>query len=312
MKSLDKVAVCSRSFSKNTVLRKELLNAYENVTFNDDGISLHGKSLIEFLKGHDKAIIGLEILDEYVLSRLPDLKVIGKYGVGLDKIDLVAMKRYGKRLGLVQGVNRRSVSELALSFMISLLRNVQISYDNILNGKWDQHIGRQLSGRTIGVIGCGNVGKDLVKLLQPFKCKILVNDIAEYLDFYKKYKLKPVEIEKLLQASEIVTLHLPYNDLTHNIICESRLSIMKPNAILINTARGGLVDEIALKKSLKEKKLAGAALDVFFCEPPSDLELLKLPNFFMTSHIGGSSEEAILAMGRGAIRGLEHNEIPSV
>ncbi len=312
MKSLDKVAVCSRSFSKNSVLRKELLNAYENVTFNDDGISLHGKSLIEFLKGHDKAIIGLEILDEYVLSCLPDLKVIGKYGVGLDKIDLAAMKRYGKRLGFVQGVNRRSVSELALSFMISLLRNVQISYDNILNGKWNQHIGRQLTGRTIGVIGCGNVGKDLVKLLQPFKCKILVNDIAEYLDFYKKYKLKPVEIEKLLRASEIVTLHLPYNDLTHNIICESRLSIMKPNAILINTARGGLVDEIALKKSLKEKKLAGAALDVFLCEPPSDLELLKLPNFFMTSHIGGSSEEAILAMGRGAIRGLEHNEIPSV
>jgi len=312
MKSLDKVAVCSRSFSKNLVLRKELLKAYENVSFNDDGISLHGKSLIEFLEGHDKAIIGLEILDEYVLSCLPELKVIGKYGVGLDKIDLAAMKRYGKRLGFVQGVNRRSVSELALSFMISLLRNVQISYDNILNGKWDQTIGRQLTGRTIGVIGCGNVGKDLVKLLQPFKCKILVNDIVEYLDFYKKYKLKPVEIEKLLQASEIVTLHLPYNDLTHNIICESRLSIMKPNAILINTARGGLVDEIALKKSLKEKKLAGAPLDVFLCEPPSDLELLKLPNFFMTSHIGGSSEEAILAMGRGAIRGLEHNEIPSV
>ena len=312
MKSLDKVAVCSRSFSKNSVLRKELLKAYENVSFNDDGISLHGKSLIQFLEGHDKAIIGLEILDEYVLSCLPELKVIGKYGVGLDKIDLAAMKRYGKRLGFAQGVNRRSVSELALSFMISLLRNVQISYDNILNGKWDQHIGRQLTGRTIGIVGCGNVGKDLVKLLQPFKCKILVNDIVEYLDFYKKYKLKPVEIEKLLKASEIVTLHLPYNDLTHNIICKSRLSIMKPNAILINTARGGLVDEIALKKSLKEKKLAGAALDVFLSEPPSDLELLKLPNFFMTSHIGGSSEEAILAMGRGAIRGLEHNEIPSV
>ena len=311
MKNADKVAVCSRSFSKNPILRKELLEVYEHVTFNDGGISLHGNDLIRFLKGYEKAIIGLEVLDEYVLSSLPELKVIGKYGVGLDKIDLVAMKKYGKRLGFLKGVNRRSVSELTLAFMINLLRNVQICHSDTLGGKWVQHVGKQLTGRTIGIVGCGNVGKDLVKLLQPFKCKIFVNDIIEDLDFYKKYELQAVDIEQLLRISEIVTLHLPYNDVTHNIISESRLSIMKPNAILINTARGGLIDELALKAKLKENKLAGAALDVFLREPPSDLELLRLPNLSVTSHIGGSSEEAILAMGRGAIKGLEHNAIPN-
>ena len=312
MKSFDKVAVCSRSFSKNEVLRNELLKNYVNVTFNDEGRSLSGSNLIEFIEGHDKAIIGLEVLDEYVLSSLPKLKVIGKYGVGLDKIDLAAMKKYKKRLGFTVGINKRSVSELTLSFMISLLRNIIKSNSDILSGKWSQHVGKQLTGRTVGIIGCGNVGKDLVKLLQPFKCKILVNDIVEYLSFYRKYKIKAVDLENLLKASEIVTLHLPYNDLTHNIISESRMCIMKPGAILINTARGGLVDEVALKEKLKDKKLAGAALDVFSTEPPLDLELSRMPNFLATSHIGGSSEEAILAMGRAAIRGLEHNDIPKV
>ena len=299
-----KIAVCSRSFSKNKVLRRELLEKYDNVYFNDDGLALTGETLIAFLHGATHAIIALEKIDDNLLSRLPELKVISKYGVGLDMIDIKSIKRHNVRLGWTGGVNRRSVSELVISFAISLLRHVPESYRGVLSGIWRQYIGGQLSGKTVGIIGCGFVGKDLVKMLKPFDCKILVNDILDQTEFYKKHNILKVSLRELLLHSDVVTLHVPLDDSTHNILSSDRLSLMKSSAILINIARGGLIDEEALKLMLKEGRIAAAGLDVFSIEPPMDIELLNLPNFLVTPHIGGSSEEAILSMGRAAINGL--------
>ena len=310
MNTKEKVAVCSRSFSKNKVLRAELLARYSQVTFNDTGRQLERDSLIEFLSGHEKAITALEKMDDYVLSSLPELKVIGKYGVGLDMIDLDAMHQYGKKLGWISGVNRRSAAELTLVFAILMLRHVIAANREVLSGTWRQHKGGLLSGRTVGIIGCGNIGKDLVKLLQPFGCSILVNDIRNYGDFYAEYDIKAIKLEELLAKADIVTLHLPLDKSTIGILNAERLALMKPSAILINAARGGLVNEKALKELLETKQLAGAAFDVFADEPPQDRELLNLPNFLATPHIGGSAEEAILAMGRAAIDGLENAKHP--
>ncbi len=312
MNTIEKVAVCSRSFSKNLVLRSELLARYKHVTFNDTGRQLEGDSLVEFLSGHEKAITALETIDNYVLSRLPELKAIGKYGVGLDMIDMDAMRVHGKRLGWTGGVNRRSVSELVIAFAITMLRHVHAANIEVLSGTWRQHVGGELTGRTVGIIGCGHVGKDLVQMLKPFGCPILVNDIRDYPDFYKEHDIKPVSLEELLTKSDLVSLHVPLDASTRNIINVQRLAIMKPTAVLLNAARGGLVDEIALKSMLQNKKLAAAAFDVFLCEPPQDNELLNLPNFLATPHIGGSAEEAILAMGRAAIDGLDVNEVPGL
>jgi len=306
----DKVAVCSRSFSRNPALRAELLERYENVTFNETGRQLDGDDLVDFLRGHDRAITALERIDDYVLSRLPELKAIGKYGVGLDMINMSAMRVHGKRLGWTGGVNRRSVSELVIAFAISMLRHVPAVSREVLSGTWHQLVGGELSGRTVGIIGCGHVGKDLVQLLQPFGCPILVNDIRDYPDFYETHGIKPVALEELLAQSDVVTLHVPLDESTRGMLDKRRLALMKPTAILINAARGGLVDETALKRALMEKQLAAAAFDVFSDEPPQDAELLNLPNFLATPHIGGSAEEAILAMGRAAIDGLDINEIP--
>jgi phosphoglycerate dehydrogenase-like enzyme len=306
----DKVAVCSRSFSGNAALRAELLARYAQVTFNDAGRQLAGDTLVEFLQGHDKAITALEVIDSSVLGRLPQLKVIGKYGVGLDMIDLAAMRAYGKRLGWTGGVNRRSVSELVIASAISMLRHVPAAQREILSGSWRQLIGGNLSGRTVGIIGCGHVGKDLVLLLRAFGCPILVNDILSFPDFYAAHGIRPVDLETLLRLSDIVTLHIPLNENTRGLLDARRLSMLKPTAVLINTARGGLVDETALKNMLREQRLAAAAFDVFTHEPPSDRELLSLPNFLATPHIGGSAQESILAMGRAAIRGLDVNGIP--
>ena len=301
----DKVAVCSRSFSKNIILRSELLDRYKNVTFNNDGLKLQGDSLIKFLKGHQKAITALEIIDDYVLSQLPELNVISKYGVGTDMVDNSAVIKHGKKFGWTGGVNKRSVSELVISFAIALLRHVPASNREVLSGTWRQHVGGQLSGRTIGIIGCGHIGKDLIKLLQPFECSILVNDICKYEDFYNEYNVKDVDKEELLKRSDIVTLHVPLDESTRNMLSADRLNLMKKSALLINVARGGLVNEVALKDMLLNNQLAGAAFDVFSEEPPQDVELLNLPNFLVTPHIGGSSQEAILAMGRAAIQSLD-------
>lgn len=310
MNEFDKVAVCSRSFSANRVLREELLARYRHVTFNDQGLQLIGDSLVGFLQGHDKAITALETVDALVLSQLPQLKVIGKYGVGLDMIDMDAMRTFGKRLGWTGGVNRRAVAELVISFAITMLRHVPRANREVLAGTWRQHVGGNLSGKTFGIIGCGYVGKDLAVLLRAFGCKVLSHDVREFPEFYSQHQIRPVALEELLRSSDIVSLHVPLDESTKGMVGVSQLAMLRPSAVLINAARGGLVDEQALKLALRDGRLAAAAFDVFAVEPPADQELLALPNFLASPHIGGSSVEAILAMGRSAIEGLDHHHVP--
>ena len=300
-----KVAVTSRSFSKHEGLRNELLKKYPETDFNDSGESLSGQRLVEFLSGHTKAITALEILDEPILRQLPELDVISKYGVGLDMLDLSAMSAMGKKLGWTSGVNRRSVSELALSFMIASLRNFPYCQKEIFAGRYRQIQGRELSGRTVGIIGCGNIGKDLVEMLKPFNCKILVNDIVNYAEFYLKHNIQAVSKEELLSKAELVTLHVPLDDSNQRMIGKEELKLMKPESVLINTARGNLVDEKALLEGLKARQPGAAAFDVLAQEPPEDFELINHDNFLISPHIGGSTEEAIWAMGMAAIAGLD-------
>jgi phosphoglycerate dehydrogenase-like enzyme len=305
MNSEDKIAVLSRSFSKHKLLRQELLAKYSNVKFNDEGLKLNGRTLIKFLEGATKAITALEVIDNSVISALPKLKVISKYGVGIDMIDKDALEKHNVKLGWTGGVNRRSVSELVISSAISMLRHVPIASEDAIKGNWRQFIGRELSSLTIGIIGCGFIGKDLAKLLSVFGSNVLAYDILDFPEFYKKNNVTPVDISTLLKESDLVTLHLPLDKSTKNILNKERMNLMKKSALLINYSRGGLLDESELKSMLMNGQLAGAALDVFSQEPPEDQELINLPNFIVTPHIGGSSEEAVMAMGRSAIEGLD-------
>jgi len=304
------VAVASRSFSKHPVLREELLKKYPDAKFNDEGVSLSGDELISYLDGYEKAITALERIDDELLTHLPSLKIIGKYGVGLDMIDLHAMDKHNIKLGWTGGVNKRSVSELVVSFAISLLHRTVFANTEVKNGEWYQIKGRQLSDCTVGIIGCGHIGKDIVKLLKPFNCKLLVNDIIDYSDFYNENGINAVSLEELLRKSDVITLHLPLDDSTRNIIDVEQLNLINKNAVLINLARGGLINEAALKEKILAGKLAGVALDVFEVEPPIDIEFSLLDNVLITPHIGGSTEEAILAMGMAAINGLDNANNP--
>lgn len=305
------VGVASRSFSRHPVLRAELLRQYPNARFNDPGVSLYGEALVEFLSGCRKAIIAMEPVDAGLLGQLPELRVISKYGVGLDGLDLQAIEDRGIAFGWTGGVNRRSVAELVVSYAIALLHRVPVAIDGVRRGHWKQILGRQLSDRTVGVVGCGHVGKEVCVLMRAFGCRLLAHDIEDYAAFYHQWDVKPVSLEDLLRQSDVVTLHLPLDRRTAHILSRERIALLREDAVLINTARGGLVDETAIADALGSQRLAGAAFDVLAEEPPVTTELIGLPNVIVSPHIGGSTEEAVLAMGRAAIDGLESVLPPS-
>jgi D-3-phosphoglycerate dehydrogenase len=299
------VAVASHSFPKNQTLRTELLSRYPESVFNETRAPLAGLKLVEFLKGHDKAVTGLEALDEAVFAAVPELRIVSKYGVGLDMIDFEAAARHGVSIRWTPGVNRQSVAELTIALMIMLARNLSAVSHDLRTGTWSAGGGRQLSSASIGILGCGNVGQAVARLCRSFGARVMARDIVPYDDFFRETGVVPVDFETLLRESDFVSVHVPLDESTRGLIGARELAMMKPTAFLINTARGGIVDEAALKWALLNNKLAGAGCDVFETEPPADTELLLLPNFVGTPHVGGSSAEAVLAMGRAAIAGLD-------
>ncbi|MES2963264.1 MAG: phosphoglycerate dehydrogenase [Bdellovibrionota bacterium] len=303
----EKVAVCSRSFSQDPQLRRELLERYVHVTFNETGKSLAGEELVTFLRGHQKAIVALEAIDEGLLGKLPDLRVIGKYGVGMDKVDFEALARHGIRFGWTGGVNRRSVAELTIAFAISMLRGVTSAGLGVREGRWENFKGRELGSSTLGLVGCGHVGKEVAVLARAFGTRVLAHDLLDFEGFYNKHGIETATLEQLLSQSDVVSLHVPLTNETRSMISDRELESFKQGAYLINTARGGIVDEAALERSLSSGHLGGAAFDVFHIEPPIETSLIALKNFWATPHIGGSSKEAILAMGRAAISGLDEH-----
>jgi D-3-phosphoglycerate dehydrogenase len=231
-------------------------------------------------------------MDASVLSRLPELKVISKYGVGLDMIDMAAMRATGKRLGWTGGVNRRSVSELVISFAIAMLRHVPEANREVRSGTWRQHTGGLLSGRTVGIVGCGHVGKDLVPLLKAFACRILANDILDFPAFYAAHGVEPASLDSLLARADIVTLHVPLDDTTRNLMGAAEFAMMKPTAVLINTCRGPVVNEGAVHDALKTNQIAMAGLDVMTEEPPKpENPLFVLSNVILTPHTAGPTVE---------------------
>ena len=165
-----RVAVAARSFARNAALREAIQSRFPDVSFSDGESILGGDALVAFLRGHDAAIVGLEQIDDAILAQVPELTLISKYGVGLDGVDVGALARRGVKLAWTGGVNRRSVAELTLSFAIALLHRVPEVAFGLRDGDWRKLVGRELSGCTVGIVGCGHVGKDLVQLLAPFGC----------------------------------------------------------------------------------------------------------------------------------------------
>ncbi|EDP4188324.1 hydroxyacid dehydrogenase, partial [Campylobacter jejuni] len=218
--------------------------------------------------------------------------------------DFNSAEKYQVKVIYSQGVNKRSVSELVLGNILSLMRNSYITSNKLKKHEWDKNGGMQLSGKKIGIIGVGNIGKDLVNLLKPFNCTIYVNDIIQQDEYYTKNSLIKTTKEEIYQKCDVVTVHTPSTELTKNMINKNVFTMMKKEAYFINTARGDIVVQEDLKWALKEKIIAGAAIDVYDQEPPRDYDFISLPNLICTPHIGGNAKEAVLAMGESAIENL--------
>ena len=319
MNLLDTVAVTSRSFSKNEGLVNALKAKYSKVIFNDSGTTLQGQELINFLSSADKAIIGIEEISAKVLHQLPNLKVISKYGVGINNLDVDALKSRGMQLGFTPGVNKQSVAELALTLTLLSLRKVHRNHVEITEGIWSQEKGSELFRKTVGLLGFGNIGQKFVSFLAPFDCKVIFFDEKvftnqELLQISKDLGLKPDsiqqgELEAVLNQADVLSIHLPLLPDTENIISTKELNFLKPSVSIINTARGGIVDEIALHSFLSSNPNSFAAFDVYAEEPAIENPLFELPNFFGTSHRSSLTHEGILAMGLAAIAGLDDNKI---
>ncbi len=298
------VAVCSRSVSRHPVLRDRLAALGAPLRLNDAGRRLAGDELQRFLSGARQAIVGLETIDEQLLAACPDLQHVSKVGVGTDNLDFDALERHGVSVHVRPGVNRRSVAELAIAMAISLLRHVGVADRAIRSGAFPRLIGRELSACTLGVLGCGNVGKEVVRLLSGWGVTLLAHDIVDFRAFYARHDVEAVSLQELLARSDVLTLHLPLDASTRGLIDAAALSAMKPQSVLVQTSRGGIVDEGALVEALETGHLLGAGLDVFAAEPPAGSPLLASDKVLLTSHLGGSTEEAVLAMGHAAIDGL--------
>lgn len=299
------IGVTTVAFSKNERLVASLNSiGAKEIKINPYLRRLSRDELIYFLKDCDGAIIGLDQINEEVLIDLPNLKFISKYGVGLDNIDRRACEKENCKILYSSGVNKRSVSEMTLGFMLSLQRNLYVSSNQLKEGKWEKNGGEQLSHKTIGILGLGNIGKDVVDLLSPFNCKILAHDILDFTDYCKEKKIQQVTFETLLKESDIITIHTPLTESTEKLFNKTTFNQMKDRSVLINTARGPIVCLSDLKIALKHK-LKAAAIDVYDTEPPTDMELLSMPNLMNTPHIGGNAIEAVQAMGEASIKNIQ-------
>jgi len=223
------------------------------------------------------------------------LRVIVRAGSGLDNIAVGEFEGLGVRVFNTPGAVAESVGELAVGLMICISRGIARAASSLSRGEWLKHglVGQELHGKTLGIIGLGRVGSVVARIAYAIGMRILVYDVVRFSpEHLARFGAEQVGLERLLRESDYVTIHTPLTDETRMMIGERELRLMRPTAYLINTARGHVVDEEALKRALREGWIAGAALDVFGEEPPRDLELLGLPNLLPTPHIGAQTREA--------------------
>jgi D-3-phosphoglycerate dehydrogenase / 2-oxoglutarate reductase len=306
--AMPRVAVTTPYFDFFPKLKAELAAKYPGAKFRTERHKLGEDELIDYLKGYDAAVIGLDVFSDRVCTSLPDLKVVSLCSAGVDHIDPAILNKYGIKMWWAAGINKVSVAELAVCYMVYSIRRLQMFCTVLWRGEWKGPIGfgADLRARTVGIHGCGHVGKEVVKLLQPYGVKILACDRVDFSDFYRQYNVEKVEAEGLWARSDVLTIHLSRNKSTIGLYTGAVLDRMKKGAILINCARGNIVDEVALKARLESGQIGAAAFDVFAVEPANGNPLLELPNFFGSPHIGATTTESWEAMLRSGMHGIEH------
>ena len=254
------------------------------------------KDLERIIRGIDAIIAGNDELTAKVIQAADKLRVVSRYGSGMNTVDVEAATK--KRIVVTYTPNHNAVADFTIGLMLCLARRICEANVSVKSGNWERpFLGMDLCRKTLGVIGTGRIGQAVIRRVKGFEMKVLAYDIQENQRMAEELELNYVSLKELLEQADFVSIHVPLCDETNGLIGEKAIGLMKSSAYLINVARGGIVDEEALYQALKEKRLAGAALDVYAQEPPSRRHpLLKLENVIATPHMGVDSREVIKNM----------------
>jgi D-3-phosphoglycerate dehydrogenase len=287
-----RVFISTTPFAAKNALPRELL-AHANLEYNSNqlGRKVTEEELIALLPGHDMLIAGTETISERVMAAAPELRLISRVGIGLDGVDLNAARRRGIQVSYTPEAPAPAVAELTIGLMLSLLRSIHVANTQMHRGHWERHFGRRIAEVTIGVIGVGRIGGRVLRRISAFGTpRVLVNDLKPDLKLVPELKLEWVGKDEIYRSSDIVSIHVPLTTRTHNMIGHSEIAAMKPGAMIVNTARGGIVNEVDLAAALRDGHLGGAAIDVFEREPYSG-ELAGIERCLLTAHMGSMSED---------------------
>ena len=300
-----KVLVTARSFGSADQKAWELLEKngceVKKLTAAEGPIA---EQLKKELPEADAVIAGLEEYDRELISACPKLKVISRYGVGCDKVDCTAAKDRHVAVTITPGANGDSVADLAVGLMLSCARNIPEMDQSIREGNQKRPSGLELWGKTLGVIGTGRIGQGVAERCRGFHMRILGYDPYPNPSFEEKCGAKYADLETILREADVITLHVPLTADTKNMFGEEQFRMMKKEAILINTARGGIVDEAALYEALKTGEIRGAGLDATVEEPPYHSPLCTLSNCILTPHAGAATREASSKMSMMAVQNV--------
>ncbi len=296
--------VTPTSYGKNdSRLKSDLESKVKTVTYNPTGKPLSSSEVADLLPGVDGFIAGLDAIDRAALEKADRLKVISRYGVGVDNVDLEACKEKGIIVTNTPGANSVSVAELALALMLALARQIPEAVQNVQQGKWPRFSGISLEGKTIGILGLGAIGKQLARRLAGFDCRIMAYDPFADAQYAQANGITLAGMDEVIAAADFLSLHLPLTPETKGMVNEDFISKMKKGSYLVNTARGEVVDETALLRALESGHLRGAGLDAFVVEPPDPSNpLLHLPQVIATPHLGAQTDGATSNMGWFAMR----------
>jgi D-3-phosphoglycerate dehydrogenase len=290
-----KVLVTARIFGH---LADDSFDIFKNSGFELANNPYRGKGLsedelIELIRGVHGLLTGVDQVTAKVINAADELKVISKFGAGVDNIDVAAATQKGVVVTNAPGMNSDAVADMTFSLILSIARRIPFASDQVRKGNWPLIVGTEICNKTLGLIGLGEIGKRVAVRAGGFNMKILAYELLPDEQFIQKLGIKRVSLNRLLQESDFVSIHVPLTSETKDLIKTEQLEMMKPTAYLINTARGGIVDENALHDVLQSRELAGAAFDVFKEEPLKEKALIELDNFIVTPHISPFTKEAI-------------------
>lgn len=249
-------------------------------------------------------IAGLEVYSPELIARGKELKIISRYGVGYDKVDLAASSAQGITVTITPGANGDSVADMAMALMLSAARNVGFMDKCIKDGNQQRPTGVEMFEKTLGVIGAGRIGKGVARRGRGFSMDILCYDVFQDEAFIAETGAKYVDLETLIKESDFITIHSPLNAETENMFNKETFATMKSKAVIVNTARGGIINEDDLYDALKDGVIGAAGLDATVEEPPYCSKLLELPNCTVTPHAGAATYEASSKMGLMAAQNI--------